>query len=113
MLKRFIGIVCLSVVAIQTVAHPSYYFRSFWAPVFDRYPLSWCLADGSPCGREPAKRYCKAMGYQRLHRYRVAEELAQSANTIDRKHICDSGYCKTYQVIVCKNRFTNFHTHGK
>lgn len=113
MLKKLIGVLLVCLLSSYSQADPSYYFRSFWSPVYHKYPLSWCLSDGSHCGREPAKRYCKAMGYERLDNYRQAEELAQTSGAIDYKHLCKSGYCKTYMVIVCKNRFMKFHPRGK
>lgn len=86
----------------------SYAYRAFWAPEYKGNLLAWCLADGKQCGREPARRYCRAMGYEALDRFRPAEDFSQKTRSLDSRHFCTSGYCQSYQVIFCKNRFGPF-----
>lgn len=108
MLNRLFICFILCIFGFQAYSNRGYYYRAFWSPIYKKHPLAWCLADGGQCGREPARRYCREMGYEKLARFRPARERVQTSDAIDRKDICQSGYCKTYQVIFCKNRFGPF-----
>lgn len=104
MIARFI-LVLLIFNATYASANAEY-FGTFWYPQYHGEPLAWCTEGKiQQCGRVPAERYCKAMGYEGVFTFHPDKVLSKRSIDPASRCLCRSGYCQSYQVIKCKKQF--------
>jgi len=77
--------------------------RNFARPRIRGARLDWCREWGANCGRPAADAFCRAKGFSRAIRFRIAENIGarQPTRIISTGQVCGDAGCDGFKNIVC------------
>lgn len=78
--------------------------QRFRRPEFRGYRLDWCRVWAGECGQPAAQAFCESEGYDRVVRFRIAENIGDRTPTrvIGSSQVCADRGCDGFRVIVCE-----------
>ena len=78
-------------------------YRYFWHPMLKEERLDYCHEDRTTCGLPVADCYCKAMGYDKVARFRKAPNLGLT-RLMSGANECRGWKCSGFEYIKCQGQ---------
>lgn len=77
--------------------------RTFTNPAHEGLAVDYCIADGSICGEDVAKSWCRSQGYEYATEWTAKPGIDFSSATIrlDDGRICRGAQCEAFGAITC------------
>lgn len=99
-IHRLTPIVALATVLVAQTASAD--VRTFEAPTYSNYAISYCGADGTSCGEQMATRWCRSQGYDSARDWAAVGGADDTATVrLDDGAICHGAHCDAFGQITC------------
>lgn len=77
--------------------------QTFANPTHEGFAVSYCDANGSVCGEQPATRWCVSQGFQYARDWAAArgDEVSEATVRLDDGSVCQGAQCEAFGSITC------------